>query len=30
AVGGVVPLDSADGHYLLGALLTAHNAALRT
>lgn len=28
AVGGVVPLDSADGHYLLGALLTAHNAAL--
>lgn len=27
-VGGVVPLDSADGHYLLGALLTAHNAAL--
>ncbi|MGF7121454.1 RES family NAD+ phosphorylase [Rhodococcus sp. BE178] len=28
AVGGVVPLDSADGHYLLGALLTVHNAAL--
>lgn len=27
-VGGVVPLDSTDGHYLLGALLTAHNAAL--
>ncbi|PTR30541.1 RES domain-containing protein [Rhodococcus sp. OK519] len=27
-VGGVVPLDSADGHYLLGALLAAHNAAL--
>lgn len=28
AVGGVIPLDSADGHYLLGALLTPHNAAL--
>lgn len=28
AVGGLIPLDSADGHYLLGALLTAHNAAL--
>jgi len=28
AVGGVIALDSADGHYLLGALLTAHNAAL--
>ncbi|MFD1813614.1 RES family NAD+ phosphorylase [Rhodococcus gannanensis] len=27
-VGGVVPLDSSDGHYLLGALLTPHNAAL--
>lgn len=27
-VGGVIPLDSADGHYLLGALLTPHNAAL--
>lgn len=28
AVGGVIALDSADGHYLLGTLLTAHNAAL--
>ncbi|QSE72341.1 RES family NAD+ phosphorylase [Rhodococcus sp. PSBB049] len=28
AIGGVIPLDSADGHYLLGALLIAHNAAL--
>ncbi|MFD4183829.1 RES family NAD+ phosphorylase [Rhodococcus sp. NPDC058514] len=28
AVGGLIPLDSTDGHYLLGALLTAHNAAL--
>ncbi|MFD4293259.1 RES family NAD+ phosphorylase [Rhodococcus sp. NPDC058532] len=28
AVGGVIPLDSADGHHLLGALLTPHNAAL--
>lgn len=28
AVGGLIPLDSADGQYLLGALLTAHNAAL--
>lgn len=28
AVGGVIPLDSPDGHYLLGALLTPHNAAL--
>lgn len=28
AAGGLIPLDSADGHYLLGALLTAHNAAL--
>ncbi|GAA4488606.1 hypothetical protein GCM10023094_48770 [Rhodococcus olei] len=27
-VGGVIPLDSADGHHLLGALLTPHNAAL--
>lgn len=27
-VGGVIPLDSPDGHYLLGALLAAHNAAL--
>lgn len=27
-VGGVIALDSADGHYLLGALLTPHNAAL--
>ncbi len=28
AVGRLTPLDSTDGHYLLGALLTAHNAAL--
>jgi len=28
AVGGVIALDSADGHCLLGAILTAHNAAL--
>ncbi|NDV10128.1 hypothetical protein GXW84_37825 [Rhodococcus sp. IEGM 248] len=25
---GLIALDSADGHYLLGAILTAHNAAL--
>ncbi|OYD70186.1 RES domain-containing protein [Rhodococcus sp. OK302] len=28
AVAGLIPLDCADGHYLLGTLLTAHNAAL--
>ncbi len=28
AVGGVIPLGSPDGHHLLGALLTPHNAAL--
>ncbi|WKN60979.1 RES family NAD+ phosphorylase (plasmid) [Rhodococcus opacus] len=28
AAGGVIALDSADGHYLLGAILTPHNAAL--
>jgi len=26
--GGVIALDSADGHYLLGAIFTPHNAAL--